>query len=166
MFDPNTVAFEIKKPWKNKRGYRDRFIVVWHKDPCKDGTDDSCDWFGWKRPLNKKEKEITNAVWHLETILDNSPFYPDHSAHLRFQKVKEAIYEWRKRPKFRWHPRWHFHHWRIQIPLLQEIKRYLFDKCCFCKKGFKWNESVCGNWDGDSIWHHGCSHNTYKKDLK
>jgi len=54
------------------------------------------------------------------------------------------------------HPRWHVHHWSFQIHPLQEIKRYLFDRCAICKKGFKWNACVIGNWDGDKIWHSVC----------
>lgn len=54
MHDPMTVAFEIRYPWRKygKRGqtefeksYRESFITIWHKDPEKDGTDDSCGWF-------------------------------------------------------------------------------------------------------------------------
>lgn len=161
MFDPSTVAFDIKYPWKRKsshfpKGYRDTFIRIWHEDPCTDGSDDSCDWSGWKRNLNSKEKQLLTSIRDLETILDNRPFYPDHPAHLRFQHVHKAVSDWRRRPKFRWHPRWHFHHWRIQIVPLQEFIRWAFHRCAICKKGFKWNESVMGNWDGDSIWHHRC----------
>lgn len=51
MHDPCTVAHEIKYPWKGKpdkfypKGRRDTFITIWHNDPEKDGTDDSCGWF-------------------------------------------------------------------------------------------------------------------------
>lgn len=51
MHDPLTVAFDIKYPWRDKpsqffpKGYRHTFITIWHKDPERDGTDDSCGWF-------------------------------------------------------------------------------------------------------------------------
>lgn len=45
MRDPLTVAFEIRGLFKNKFGFRNVLITIWHKDPCKDGTDDSCGWF-------------------------------------------------------------------------------------------------------------------------
>jgi len=32
-------------------------IMVWHKDPCKDGSDDSCGWFKRARHGNKKVLE-------------------------------------------------------------------------------------------------------------
>lgn len=166
MFDPMTVAFEIKYPWKRKsahflEGYRDTFITVWHKDPCKDGTDNSCDWHGHKRKLSDSEKKMSQAIWHLETILDNRPFFPDHEAHLRFQEVKNAMWDLRKVKGFRIHPRWHVWHWRIQVRPLQKITQWLFDRCAICKKGFRYGESRIGNWDGDSVWHHECNHKTY-----
>lgn len=59
MHDPLIVAFEIKYPFKAKKslfpdGYRKSFITIWHKDPCKDGTDDSCGWFIRGRHFSKK----------------------------------------------------------------------------------------------------------------
>lgn len=57
MHDPNTVAFEIKYPWRDRshgttklfpNGYRRTFITIWHVDPCKrgyGGSDDTCGWF-------------------------------------------------------------------------------------------------------------------------
>jgi hypothetical protein len=41
MYDPMTVAFEIKLPFG-------KYITIWHVDPCKPGpwrSDDSCGWF-------------------------------------------------------------------------------------------------------------------------
>lgn len=61
MHDPMTVAFEIRYPWKaykNPRskweeGYRSPFITIWHVDPERDGSDDSC---GWSRPRLSKDQ--------------------------------------------------------------------------------------------------------------
>lgn len=59
MHDPMTVAFEIKYPWRGKpskffpKGYRSTFITIWHVDPERDGTDDSC---GWSRPKLSKDQ--------------------------------------------------------------------------------------------------------------
>lgn len=167
MFDPLTVAFEIKRPWPTKGNtlggykYYPTLIRIWHKDPCKDGSDDSCDWSGRKRKLNARERALLQAIYNMEPILDNRPFWPDHEAHLRFQKVQEAKWEWLKRSTLRLHPRWHIWHWRIQVPLWQTFYRWAFERCCFCKKGFAWDESVMGNWSGDAIWHHGCDRHTH-----
>jgi hypothetical protein len=69
MHDPMTVAHEIKYPWREygraeiearaqsrqvpvdhpsldfERTYRAPFITIWHNDPERDGSDDSCGWF-------------------------------------------------------------------------------------------------------------------------
>jgi len=52
MYDPMTVAHEIRYPWASEppsklwpMGYRRSFITIWHRDPEHDGTDDSCGWF-------------------------------------------------------------------------------------------------------------------------
>lgn len=55
MHDPMTVAFEIKRPWRDKpeprtngiwpKGYRPTLVTIWHVDPETDGSDDSCGWF-------------------------------------------------------------------------------------------------------------------------
>ena len=155
MFDPLTVAIEIKYPWSGRKsewfpnGYRSPFITIWHKDPCTDGSDDSCDWFGGKRKLNPREKALLRAIYDMEPILDNRPFYPDHPAHLRFQEVQKAKWEWLKRPRLRWRPRYHFWHWRIQIHPLQQLKRWLFTRCSQCGGRFKWGESCVSNsWGG------------------
>lgn len=60
MHDPSTVAFEIKFPWGHRSGksfYWDNFITIWHIDPCKDGSDDSCGWFMRGRHGNQEVLE-------------------------------------------------------------------------------------------------------------
>lgn len=71
MHDPMTLAFEIKYPWARSRTplkngdvrvYREPIISVWHIDPERDGSDDSC---GWSFPkLSKKQRErLKNRAW-------------------------------------------------------------------------------------------------------
>lgn len=155
MHDPMTVALEIKSPFRGKpsqwwpKGYRSTLVTIWHKDPEKDGSDDSCDWFGWKRPLYPEEEAIFEAKWDLETILDNRPYFPDDPAHKQFQELKSAIQQLKRRKGWRIHPRWHFWHWEIQIQPLAQLKRMLFSRCCKCPKRFKYGESVTTtSWNG------------------
>lgn len=70
MHDPLTVAHEIRYPWrkyKNPRNdfektYRESIITIWHKDPERNGSDDSCGWF--TPPLSKEIREICkNLAW-------------------------------------------------------------------------------------------------------
>lgn len=137
MYDPMTVVCDIHYPWSKVF-----FITIWHIDPEKDGTDDSCDWFGRKRKLLPREKAIVDAVWDLETILDNHPFYPDHPAHKAFQPLHRAINDLSRKTGWRLHPRWHIWHWRLQIHPIQSLKRRLFTRCESCGKRFGRDEPV------------------------
>jgi hypothetical protein len=47
------------------------------------------------------------------------------------------------------HPRFHVHHWRLQLFPLQNFKRWAFTRCAKCGKGFKWGHTGVGSWDGD-----------------
>ena len=60
-----------------------------------------------------------------------------------------------ERPWYR-HPRWHVWHWQLQIHPWQQFKRWAFERCAKCKRGFRWNEGVVGSWHGDKIWHFHC----------
>lgn len=251
MHDPMTVAFEIYYPWhkrfwqtynqhllEKKPKYHEPFITIWHVDPEKDGTDDSCGWFmrsrhGDKNIFEKIIKEFDfnwDSYWKNENdhVYYTGYFKPDgtmnmslhgivldlffraayiifnydhkksekylnknlaqilhfaenpidslhnsitrkfekacgeeYNAHVRQEWIKttaSVIYGYILRDIRPWwkHPRWHIHHWHIQIHPLQKIKRYLFDRCAICKKGFKWGEIPLGNWDGNKIWHQSC----------
>lgn len=56
MHDPCTQAHQIRWPWPRK-GYREPILTIWHKDPEKDGTDDSCGWFMRERHGDPKVLE-------------------------------------------------------------------------------------------------------------
>jgi len=243
-----TVAFEIKYPWKKKvlwknestdkvEYYRETFITIWHVDPEKDGTDDSCGWFmrsrhGDKKVLEEIEREFEfnwdssfesgknkyytgyfredgvlnmclhsvvidlffraaqivygmdwdkgmkyinrhigeilrfaeNPVDSLHTSLTRkyqNACGEEYNSEVRKGWIKETasiIYGFILRSERPWykHPRWHIHHWKIQIHPLQKIMRYLFGRCDKCGKGFRYGESVSGSWYGDKIWHNVC----------
>lgn len=62
MHDPMTQAFEIKQFWRRKSewGYRPPLITIWHVDPERDGSDDSC---GWSRPkLSKDQRDRIESI--------------------------------------------------------------------------------------------------------
>ena len=166
MHDPLTVAFEIRYPWlayspeeraarpdsQFTQTYRAPFITVWHVDPEKDGTDDSCDWFNRKRPLGPLEKALQEATWDLEVLLDNKPHWPNSPEHKRFQPLNSAIRAILHKPsRTHWwqiHPRWHIWHWKIQIHPYQNARRWMLTRCCKCGARFRYGESpVSGSWD-------------------
>lgn len=60
-----------------------------------------------------------------------------------------TIYGWILRSERPWwrHPKWHVHHWEFNCPLLLNLKRWLFSRCCKCGKGFSFGYSpVSNNW--------------------
>lgn len=172
MHDPMTVAFEIRYPWLKwgklgrdewHRTYREPFITIWHVDPEHGGSDDSCDWHGSNRPLNAREKALRQAVEDLLHRLGNAPYYPDPHLYGTAPHSDEegadtgpvgalrlAMYEWRKRSRFRLPVRWHIWHWRLQIHPVQHFKRWAFSRCCKCGGRFRWGTAPCSNsWHGD-----------------
>lgn len=81
MHDPLTVAFDIRIPipWKVANTiYRDKrkewasyhLATIWHKDPEKDGSDDSCGWFKRARHGNKAvlEKIVKRFEWDWDRV--------------------------------------------------------------------------------------------------
>ena len=153
MHDPMTVAFEIRSPIKRKskfwpQGYRNSLITIWHVDPEKDGSDDSC---GWCFPnLNKKEIE------YCERLIDNEndnlrSWFPskDHPVDMKRKLMRMCKLFKAKKRKWYQHPRWHFWHWKIQIHFIQTLKRFLFSRCAECGKRFKWGYSPTSHsWSG------------------
>lgn len=143
MHDPMTVIYSC------------RLFTLWHVDPERDGTDDSCDWFNRGKAEDRADPRrgaVYEALWDMETLLDNSPHYPDSPEHQAFQPLKRAVRAALRPESRRWwrHPRWHVHHWKVQIHTVQSLKRWLFSRCCRCGKGFRWGEApVSGNWNSD-----------------
>lgn len=246
MHDPLTLAFTIKSPFRKTskmfpNGYRNPLIEIWHEDPCRDGSDDSCGWFQRSR---HGDKEVLERIvkrfefdWdrtyspsredHDEEDGDFKPktyfcgyFQPDGMPHLspigivlnlfflaalevfkddrkradrfmrghlfdimlftenptdslfdgltrkfergcgeaqtpqrrtdRIHSMASCIYAWILRAERPWwkHPKWHVHHWRIRIPVLQALRRFLFSRCQKCGGRFKWGETpVSHQWE-------------------
>lgn len=216
MHDPCTQAFVIRYPWrayKNprpgsdfERNYRDPFITIWHRDPERDGSDDSC---GWSYPKVSDKRLV-------EKLKSDIDFLTEHHGGLSVQKAREGQPSWwllwmqrasywatsektgegrgltstqlaamtfgqsfpgkrdddwsedRDSGRQAWifarcylqlvrpwwkHPRWHVWHWSFQIHPLQSLRRWLFDRCDVCGRGFQWGESgITSNWDRVSKW--------------
>ena len=157
MHDPMTVAHEIKAPWLRKYPdgvkYRPTLVTIWHVDPERDGTDDSCDYSGIRRPLRPAEKALFDRLFQIETVIGNDPFYSEHKQEV--QDLCAALWTWRsERRHIRWAASWHVHHWRIVVePVVGFIRR--FERCYVCGK--RMGTAVrYGSWGGDKVWHGGC----------
>jgi hypothetical protein len=198
MHDPMTVAFEIRYPWKKygkrgrtefERNYREPFITVWHVDPEKDGSDDSCDWFGrrmtdrekaWAKSLIENEYGNVRSFFSTWIKLNHGEGKCDDpedcycGEHVPICKQEEMVtrvlqiascYK-REFRRFRWHPRWHFWHWKVQVLPVLAFKRWAFSRCAKCSGRFGWGEApVSGSWYSDgprwfrsekNIWHMSC----------
>lgn len=58
MHDPMTVAFDVfPYRWRQRFPWLPHFLTIWHVDPEKDGTDDSCGWFMRSRHGDQKVLE-------------------------------------------------------------------------------------------------------------
>lgn len=234
MHDPMTVAFEIKWPWWWME-YRPSFVTIWHVDPERDGSDDSCGWFirarhgnqqvldkivdrfefDWDRTFTSESKRtylcglfapngephysvqgvVLNLFFLAAGIIFESDghtnwrkarrFVQSHLADImlfaenttdslydgitrkfeigcgekytkqrrdeRVRQLAGCIYAWILREQRPWwkHPRWHMHHWKIQVHPLVAFKRWAFSRCERCGRRFRWGESVCTNsWNG------------------
>lgn len=83
----------------------------------------------------------------------------------RISSMAACIYGWILRAERPWyrHPRWHVHHWRLQIHPLQTIWQWLFHRCAKCGKRFRYKESRIGSWSGTQVWHERCGNSEIDK---
>jgi hypothetical protein len=68
---------------------------------------------------------------------------------VRIHSIASVVYGWILRREQKWwdHPRWHIHHWQIQIGFLNALKRWLFSRCNKCGKRFRFGYApVCHQW--------------------
>lgn len=56
MHDPMTVVRNIKNPFTGNT-----LVTIWHVDPERDGSDDSCDWFGGGK-LTEKQRQTLDKI--------------------------------------------------------------------------------------------------------
>lgn len=159
MHDPSTLAFDVCI-------WGIRLAEIWHIDPETDGTDDSC---GWAYPhLTKDEKALADSLIHDE--YDNLRYWfqdmPDYTA---VSRVCRMFRIHKAHTRCWWqHPRWHVHHWHVKIPLVFNLKRWLFSRCTHCGKRFAWGYGpTCTTWNGtgplwfkseEGLYHHDCYH--------
>lgn len=114
-------------------------ITVWHVDPETDGSDDSC---GWSLP------KLTAAERAEATLLISDPednirsFFAEPRDNDKIHDLMRTfrIFKRMQRPAWR-HPRWHLHHWKIQIDVVVSFKRWAFSRCIGCGGRFAWG--VC-----------------------
>lgn len=154
MHDPDVVAFEIRRPWPRREARRDE-RRRWGAPRFGFAT------FAGRRfyfpPL------VT--VWHREPGGADSGEVCSHwKRDANGKLLRDA--EGQAKVDRSW--RMHVHHWRIQVPVLQALRRRLLTRCAWCggrsRKGDYVN--VSHSWDGPrgrwwqgepGLYHHWCS---------
>jgi hypothetical protein len=118
-----------------------------------------------ENPVDSLRDSITRKY----EVRCNEP-YTAREREERIRSMAGCVYTYILRDIRPWwkHPRWHVHHWRIQIRPLQSFKRWAFSKCCKCGKGFSWGYAPISNsWSGTGplwfrsekdVYHGDCSH--------
>jgi hypothetical protein len=86
-----------------------------------------------------------NTIDSLHPSINSSRQYTRYYAAKRGEKINEfsyIVYGWILRATRPWykHPKYHIHHWQIQFHAWQVLRRYLFSKCKYCGKHFRYGE--------------------------
>jgi hypothetical protein len=173
MYDPKTVAHEIKSPFRGKpsrffpKGYRKPLITIWHVDPERDGTDDSCGWFIRGRHLSASDQALAaRLITHEhDNLRDWFSGCDEEESIARIRAIFAALRR-HERPWWR-HPRWHFWHWQIQVHPWHALRRWAFTRCAHCGERFaygaspishQWHRSPAPWFGGEQgLYHEHCS---------
>lgn len=94
----------------------------------------------------------------------NDAYWREENAMSLFTVVAKAILR-DLRPRWK-HPRWHVHHWKVNVIPVRNFKRWAFSRCCKCGGRFPYNYApVSTSWYGtgprwfrseEGIHHHDC----------
>lgn len=127
MHDPMTVAFDLPRPWPRLaregierrlygRFYWPTWVTIWHVDPERDGTDDSCGWFLRARHGDKavlaRIRQSFNSEWgeKPEMIHYHYWFSPEGAPNMdtssivldMFLRAAQQVYSGRRFDKHGW----------------------------------------------------------------
>lgn len=119
----------------------------------------------WKRARKWMQANLFDIMLFAENPTDSMrdavvrKFGCDTRREDRIRGAAATIYGWILRREQKWwqHPRWHVHHWRLQIQPLNDFKRWAFSRCCKCGRSFRFGASVCtNNWNSTGpMWFRG-----------
>lgn len=148
MHDPQVVAFEIVRPWPRHSSMRSGKAEEprWSfRYPHAKG------WWDVRPRMVRRFWTLAGrefywpalvTVWHCEPGGHDALTVCEHAS--------------------RW--RWHVHHWRIQVHMVQRIRRALLTRCEECgRKGspnhsFQWDSERTPLWKGEKgLYHRECS---------
>lgn len=150
MHDPMTVAFEVPLPILRRSTMPDRGGRRWGVTVSRRTNPENLGerTYSWWRPRgyavvlagHQYRWRTAAVIWHVEPDGRDSG---EVCRHYRRQSdgTTKVLRSWR----------WHVHHWRIQLPVVQELRRTLLTRCAWCMgpswKGARVN--VSHDWDRD-----------------
>jgi len=182
MHDPLVVAHEIRRPWPKREKMYDakpgqpRWRIRLHHDCGEQCGDQQAkhaarNVFPWWRPGSYSVfwtlagKGIywpaMIVIWHVEPGGRDSGEVCKH-----YRRTQRPDGTWETTVLRGW--KWHVHHWRIQVPPLQHLRRRLLTRCEWCggrqAKGdavnlsHSWGRDRGRWWQGErGLYHHDCS---------
>ncbi len=172
MHDPMAVAFDVPAPTLRRSGLRahrndPRWGVRVRRRTNPENLGERT--YRWWRPrgyrlfLHGQEYRVGTlaTVWHVEPGGRDSGQVCPH-----YRRQQQADGTWTTTRLHGW--RWHVHHWRIQVPALQELRRRLLTRCEWCSGpsrkrdrvnvSHQWDRGPSPWWRGDrGLYHHDCS---------
>lgn len=97
-----------------------------------------------------------------------SHYGKDEKREQRIRDMAGCVYSYimRNSRPFWKHPKWHVHHWSLQVPAIQNFKRWAFTRCNKCGGHFRWGQSpVSDSWHStgpqwfrsENVYHMDCS---------
>lgn len=174
MHDPMVVAMEVHVPiprrtrWRDARPGQPRWTVGRRRRTNEENLGEPV--YPWWRPTGWSPLvagrsfawTLLLTVWHVEPNGHDSGEVCKH-----YHRWQDETGAWHSKPLRAW--RWHVHHWRIQVPPLQQICRRLFQRCAQCggKSTKTQPVNVSHQWDAPrskrwwksrpGLYHSGCS---------
>jgi len=163
MHDPMVVAFDIVRPWPQRSGMRatpgsERWKIRLkhtHHDDCPSQGCTSRQPFPWWRLRSYgRFWRLAGRDYYWPALI--TVWHCEPHGHDSLTLCRDR------------HWRWHIHHWRIQVPPLQHLRRALLTRCAWCggrsRKGdlvnisHQWDGPRGHWWQGEpGLFHHDCS---------
>lgn len=105
----------------------------------------------WRKLLTRKRRVDDLACDLALTVYDNLSSIESAEGMVRL--IAAALHR-RFKPWWR-HPRWHVHHWEVNIDLVRNVRR-MFQRCAGCGKRFSFGYCPTSfSWDGNGPYFHG-----------
>lgn len=173
MHDPMVVAFEVHVPipkrqrWSDARPGQKRWTLGrWRRSNPENLGEPIYSWWrpkAWRPRVAGRSYgwRLILTVWHVEPKGHDSGTVCPH-----YVRWRNDIGDWQSKPLNGW--RGHVHHWHLQVPPLQDLRRRLFQRCEWCggrstKKSpvnisFQWDAAKVRPWwkSRPGLYHRGC----------